>query len=215
MVDSLLFSLPFAFLAGVSSLLHPCSFALIPGYIAYLVDSKSSTHGILSGLTFTAGLISVLAILGALISFVGGILATVLPWLQLIVALAIIFLGLIQMAGLTFDSIAPRFKVKRGFIGLYIFGLAFGLVISGCSAPVFFSIILYSFISGIQNGILTLISYGLGMGIITMTVSILTLRTKQTILNKINRYSNWINRITGIILIAAGFYILHNALSLI
>ncbi|MGB6680677.1 MAG: cytochrome c biogenesis CcdA family protein [Candidatus Bathyarchaeia archaeon] len=215
MVDSLLFSLSFAFLAGVSSLLHPCSFALIPGYIAYLVDSKSLTHGILSGLTFTAGLISVLAILGSLISFVGGILATVLPWLQLIVALAIIFLGLIQMAGLTFDSIAPRFKVKRGFIGLYVFGLAFGLVISGCSAPVFFSIILYSFISGIQNGILTLISYGLGMGIITMAVSVLTLRTKQTILNKINRYSNWINRITGIILIAAGFYILHNALSLI
>jgi cytochrome c-type biogenesis protein len=196
-------------------LLHPCSFALIPGYIAYLVESKSSTHGILSGLIFTAGLISVLAILGALISFVGGILVTVLPWLQLIVALSIIFLGLIQISGLTMDSIAPRFKVKRGFIGLYVFGLAFGLVISGCSAPVFFSIMLYSFISGIQNGILTLISYGLGMGIITMAVSVLTLRTKQTILKKINRYSNWINRITGIILIVAGLYILRNALSLI
>ena len=96
-----------------------------------------------------------------------------------------------------------------------MFGLGFGLVISGCSAPVFFSIILYSFISGVQYGILTLATYGSGMGAITLAVSLITLKTKQSLLQKITRHYDWINRVTGIVLIIAGIYILRIALSVI
>ncbi|MEM3004809.1 MAG: cytochrome c biogenesis protein CcdA, partial [Candidatus Bathyarchaeia archaeon] len=97
-------------------------------------------------------------------------------------------------------------------LGMGVFGLGFGLVISGCSAPIFFTIILYSFISGIQNGVVALAAYGLGMGLITMAVSLVTLRTKQTILNRVSQYSKWIDRVTGAILIIAGLYIVFVAL---
>lgn len=214
-IDNLLVHFTFAFLAGVSSLCHPCSFALIPGYIAYLVESKSLSHGILVGSIFTSGLITALAILGTLLSFVGSILIKFIPWLQLAVGFMIILLGLLQMVDLSLPSYSPKIQVKKGVLGLYLFGIGFGLVISGCSAPVFFSIILYSFISGLQNGILTLAAYGLGMGVITIAVTVATLKTKQTMLNQLNRYSNWINRITGIILVAAGLYILGIALSVV
>ena len=205
----------FPFLAGVSSLFHPCSFALLPGYMAYLIESKSLDRGILAGLVFTSGLVTVLSIMGALLSFVGGVLIAFLPWLQLVVAAAIMLLGLIQIIQLNLPSFAPRMRVKKGIVGLYLFGLGFGLVISGCTAPIFFSIILYSFISGFQNGILTLAAYGLGMGLVTMVVSIITVQTKQSMLNQIARYSSWINRITGFVLIAAGLYILNSALALL
>ncbi len=208
-------SFTFPFLAGVSSLFHPCSFALLPGYMAYLIESKSMNRGILAGLVFTSGLVTVLSIIGALLSFVGSFLIAYLPWLQLVVAAAIVLLGVIQLAQLNLPSFMPRMRVSKGIVGLYLFGLGYGLVISGCSAPVYFSIILYSFISGFQNGILTLASYGLGMGIITMAVSIITLRTKQSMMNQIARYSNWINRITGTVLIVAGLYILNSALALL
>jgi len=187
----------------------------LPGYIAYLVESKSLTHGVFSGLVFTSGLITVLAILGALLSSIGGILVTYMPWLQSIVGVAIIVLGLLQIIGLGLPSFSPRINLKKGTLGLYVFGLGFGLVISGCSAPVFFSIILYSFISGLQNGILALASYGFGMGLITMAVSLITLRTKQSMMSKITQYSTWIDRATGAILIAAGLYILLVALSVV
>ena len=208
-------SFTFPFLAGVSSLFHPCSFALLPGYMAYLIESKSMNRGILAGLVFTSGLVTTLSIIGALLSFVGSFLIAYLPWLQLVVAAAIVLLGLIQIFQLNLPSFMPRMRVSKGIVGLYLFGLGFGLVISGCSAPVFFSIILYSFVSGFQNGVLTLASYGLGMGLVTMAVSIITLRTKQSMMNQIARYSNWINRITGIVLIVAGLYILNSALALL
>ena len=213
--DSVLVDFTFAFLAGVSSLCHPCAFTLLPGYIAYLVESRTLTRGILSGLIFTSGLITVLAILGALISYMGSFLIRFIPWLQLIVGIAIVIMGLIQIFNFNLPSFSPRIKVKKGFAGLYLFGLGFGLVISGCSAPVFFSIIFYSFISGFQNGILVLASYGFGIGVITIAVSIITLRAKKSMLNKISQYYDWINRITGIILIIAGVYILYIGLSLI
>jgi len=208
-------SFTFPFLAGVSSLFHPCSFALLPGYMAYLIESKSMNRGILAGLVFTSGLVTTLSIIGALLSFVGSFLIAYLPWLQIAVAAAIVLLGLIQIFQLNLPSFMPRMRVSKGIVGLYLFGLGYGLVISGCSAPVYFSIILYSFISGFQNGILTLASYGLGMGLITMMVSIITLRTKQSMMDHIARYSNWINRITGIVLIVAGLYILNSALALL
>ncbi len=183
--------------------------------MAYLIESKSMNRGILAGAVFTSGLVTVLSIIGALLSFVGSFLIAYLPWLQLVVAAAIVLLGVIQLAQLNLPSFMPRMRVSKGIVGLYLFGLGFGLVISGCSAPVYFSIILYSFISGFQNGILTLASYGLGMGLITMAVSIITLRTKQSMMNQITRYSNWINRITGIVLIVAGLYIMNSALALL
>ncbi len=172
-------------------------------------------RGILAGVVFTSGLITVLSIIGALLSFVGSFLIAFLPWLQLVVAAAIVLLGLIQLTQLNLPSFMPRMRLTKGILGLYVFGLGFGLVISGCSAPVFFSIILYSFISGFQNGILTLASYGLGMGLITMSVSIITVRTRQSMMNRIARYSSWMNRITGIVLIVAGLYILNSALALL
>ena len=214
-LEDMLGNLAFPFLAGFSSLFHPCSFALLPGYMAYLIESKSLDRGILAGLVFTSGLVTVLSIIGALLSFVGSVLIAFLPLLQLVVAVTIVLLGLIQMLQLNLPSFMPRMQLAKGIIGLYVFGLGFGLVISGCSAPVFFSIILYSFISGFQKGVLTLASYGLGMGLITMVVSIITLRTKQFMLSQITRYSSWISRITGIVLIVAGLYILNSALALL
>ncbi|MCW4032054.1 MAG: cytochrome c biogenesis CcdA family protein [Candidatus Bathyarchaeota archaeon] len=213
--SNILINFSFAFLAGVSSLFHPCAFALLPGYTAYLIGSKSLTQGIKSGLTFTLGLITILAILGALLSTVGGFLIDIIPWLQIVVAFAIIFLGLVQILNLNLPSLSPRIRVKKGLMGLFIFGLGFGLVISGCSAPVFFSVILYSFLSGIQNGVLALASYGLGMGTITMVVSVITLRTKKSMMNRLIQYSTMINWTIGLILIIVGLYILYNSLLLI
>lgn len=214
-IDNILLNFTFAFLAGVSSLCHPCAFALLPGYIAFLVGSRTSTDAIFSGLIFTSGLITVLAILGALLSFIGGVLIRFVPWLQILVAIAIILLGIVQILNLNLPSFASKISLKKGLLGLYIFGLGFGLVISGCSAPVFFSVILYSFISGFQNGVLALASYGFGMGVITMAVSIITIRTKHSFIHKLNRYSNQINWIIGSILILVGLYILYNSLLLI
>jgi cytochrome c biogenesis protein CcdA len=211
-LEGILFNFAFAFLAGLSSLLHPCAFALLPGYIAYLVESESLTHGVFSGLVFTSGLVTVLTIFGALLSSIGGILIAFLPWIQILVGVAIIVLGVIQAVGLSLPSFSPGVRLRKGTLGLYIFGLGFGLVISGCSAPVFFSIILYSFIGGIQNGVVALAAYGLGMGLITMALSLVTLKTKQTILNRIAQHSKWIDRITGSILITAGLYIVFVAL---
>ncbi|MEM3004695.1 MAG: cytochrome c biogenesis protein CcdA, partial [Candidatus Bathyarchaeia archaeon] len=98
-LEGILFNFTLAFLAGLSSLLHPCSFALLPGYIAYLVESESLTHGAFSGLVFTSGLVTVLAILGALLSSIGGILIAFMPWIQILVGVAIIVLGVIQTVG--------------------------------------------------------------------------------------------------------------------
>ena len=212
---SLLFVASLAFLAGVSSLAHPCSFSLLPGYIAYLVGSKSPIFEVFSGLVFTSGIVTTLAILGALLSSIGGLIMNIMPWVQIVIAIAIVFLGIVQITDLNLPSFSPRMKLGKGYVGLYLLGVGFGLVISACTAPVFISVILYSFISGFQNGIVALVSYGLGMGIIFTATSVITLKAKKSLMNRITQHSVWINRIMGSILVIAGLYIAYISLPLI
>jgi len=212
---SIMFVATLAFLAGVSSLGHPCSLSLLPGYIAYLVGSKSPIFEVFSGVVFTSGIVTTLAILGALLSSIGSFIMSVLPWVQIVVAIAIIFLGVAQIIDLNLPSFSPRMKLGKGYFGLYLLGAGFGLVISACTAPVFISVILYAFISGFQNGIVALVSYGLGMGIVFTATSVITLKAKKSLMNKITQHSIWINRVMGSILVIAGLYIAYISLHLI
>lgn len=61
--------------------------------------------------------------------------------------------------------------------------------------------------SGVQNGIVALVPYGLGIGMVFTTTSVIILKCKKSLMNKITQHSVWINRIVGSILAVAGLYI--------
>ena len=83
-LETLAFDLAFAFSAGIFSIFSPCSFPLLPGYIAYMVGSKASgKKAVLVGGICTLGFLTVFTILGAVASSVGSIFIRYLPWLQL------------------------------------------------------------------------------------------------------------------------------------
>jgi cytochrome c biogenesis protein CcdA len=203
----------FVFTAGIFALFSPCGFPMLPGYISYYIGTKASLgKAIPGGIACTLGLVTMFSIIGVIVATFGSLISLYIPLLEIIAGVFMIFLGLTVM----FEIRLPMFDLpvkatkRKGFIGLFLYGFAYGMATLGCSAPIFFSILSYAIATGSAlQGILTFIVYAIGMGVPLIIVTILVVKAKKLMLKKIVRMMPWIEKISGIILIIIGFYLIY------
>lgn len=202
----------FAFTAGVFSLLSPCGYALLPGYISYYLGSRPSFGKTLfSGLTCTLGLITVFSIVGGSASTLGTLLPQLIPLLTLVAGAIVILMGISMLTkiGLPHISMPAKISKRRDFLGLYIFGVAYGLSAVGCSAPIFLSILFYAMVRGLTEGIITFVTYAVGMGLPLVLTSVLVAEAKDFMISKIANATLWLHKASGVLLIIVGIYLFY------
>jgi len=204
--------LAFAFSAGVFSLFSPCSYALLPGYVSYYLGAKfGATKALTGGLACTLGLITVFAAIGTLASSLGELVPQVIPLLDIAAGVILIAMGLGNLLNLKMPfislNIAP--SKKQGFLGLYTYGIVYGLAGVGCSAPIFISVLFYSMSKGLAQGILSFIAYAIGMGAPLIVTTILLSQAKDYMIQRINMATEKLQRASGAILIAVGTYLIY------
>lgn len=204
--------LAFAFISGIFSLLSPCGYALLPGYISYYLGSRPSLERtIFSGLACTIGLMTIFSAIGGSASSLGALLPDLIPVLDIISAAIVTLMGISILAEirLPYVSMTPRISKRKGLVGLYVFGVAYGLAAAGCSAPIFLSILFYAMTKGLLHGTVTFVSYALGMGLPLTITSLLVAEAKQFIIRKIANAVLWLHKISGIVLIIVGVYLFY------
>jgi cytochrome c-type biogenesis protein len=205
----------FALASGLLSLLSPCGFAILPAFVSYRLGSKASVKkAFASGAVSTLGILTVLSLLGSAAATVGSFVVQNIPWINVVVAISIILLGFVMLADIPLPSlpIPPRYIKAKGFVGLYGFGVAYGLGASACTAPIFFSILIYAATIGIVNGVLILSLYALGMGAGLIAVSVLTAGAMDLMLKKISGITPKIHKLSGLAIIIFGVYLLYQDL---
>lgn len=205
-----------ALTAGVFTLLSPCSFPLLPGYISYYLglDSFSYSKAVVSGLLCASGIIIVFSTIGVSVSAFGVLVSRHIPLLHVVAGVAIILMGIMMVAQVKLPTISMGLKVPRakGFIGIFLYGIIYGLASAGCSAPIFFSIILYSFASeGLLYGTMIFIAYAMGMGLPIIAISIFVIKAKEIILRRIMRATPLLLQvISGLFLIIIGIHLIYS-----
>jgi thiol:disulfide interchange protein len=149
--------LQLAFLAGLTALLTPCVFPMIPITVSFFAKKKSEGSSPLSqALLYCAGIIGTFTILGVGVSVLFG--ATGLnqlannPWVNL--GLALIFIALALSLFGVFELGLPSKFVnkfdatgKSGFIAPILMGLTFSLTSFTCTLP-FVGAVLFSAAQG-------------------------------------------------------------------
>ncbi|MFQ6080714.1 MAG: cytochrome c biogenesis CcdA family protein [Candidatus Bathyarchaeia archaeon] len=205
--------LTFIFAAGASALLSPCGFPMLPGYISYYMGSKASLgKAVPSGVACTLGLVTVFSIIGAMASILGSLINPYIPLLELVAGLATIVLGVSMLIEIKFPtfSLPLRAPKRRGFIGLFLYGAVYGLATLGCSAPIFFAILFWAIAGGgVLTGIITFMIYAMGMGLPLILTTILLAMAKEMTLKRMVKMLPWLQRISGIILIIIGVYLIY------
>ena len=205
--------LSFSLVAGASSIFSPCGFALYPGFVSYCFSSKMSTSRILFGSVLSSvAMIAVFGTIGLIASSVGGLVLSNFVILGMISGVAVILLGLAMLFEVNLPVLRlPDSGITRGGIpGLFLYGLTYGIGSVGCSAPIFYSVLSLSLISGgLAGGSLAFAVYGLGQSIPLILAAVLVSQGKGALAVKAAALSPKLYRVIPFLLIGVGIYLLY------
>ncbi|WP_077211246.1 cytochrome c biogenesis CcdA family protein [Bacillus dakarensis] len=211
----------FALFGGALSFFSPCVFPLLPAYVTHLTGGKIENSIIevkrrtlyVRSIGFIIGFSIIFIVLGASASFIGTLLMSYRVLIMQIAGLLIIIFGL-QMAGLLkFKYLMKEKRIQTGTQPKSIFssillGMAFAAGWSPCVGLALSSILLLASSSDTLNqGILLLGAYSLGMAIPFLIISIIISYSLNAI-KKINKYLSKLAFVNGMIMVLLGFLVL-------
>lgn len=227
--------LPFgyAFGAGMVSAVNPCGFALLPVYLTLYLGAEDSGFRDRSlflrllkafwiALMVASGFALLFGIVGAIVSAGGTFLMGAMPWLAVVVGLALMLLGAWMLFGNTLSfHFLLRFAGKIGdpremsVFGFFLFGVAFGATSLGCTLPIFLMVVGSSVTAGdFTTGVLQFFSYILGMGCVMQILTFGIAVVKEgVVVGALRRLLPYVHKVSALLLLGAGGYIIFYWLS--
>lgn len=207
----------FGFLAGVGAFFAPCAFVLFPGYISYYVSTVSGgrdtgRRSLALGLTCAAGSVVFFALAAVAIAFVGGLASHYLVAMKPAIALAVSLLGVGLLADVRLPSLVVplgrRGQPLSGAAGLFIYGFGYAFATTGCTLPIYVSIIVLPLTSGYHGAaLLTFASFAAAMALMMVLTSVLVGLAKGSLLRRLQASTVAIKRLSGAVLVIAGAYL--------
>jgi len=211
-----------AFWAGVLVSFTPCVYPVIPltaGFIAGINTKGSKLVGFVISLIYVLGLAITYCALAVFASLSGKVFGQFqsLPAVHFIVAvlLLVFALGLLDVISMPSIGFSFHEHIKtKNIWTIIVFGMASGLVIGPCTAPILGTLLLY--IASKQNvaygvSLMFVFSYGVG-------ASLILVGTFTGILSNMPKSGPWlvaIKRLGGIVLLMGAAYYLFRAASLL
>ncbi|MDJ0274611.1 MAG: hypothetical protein NYU90_05355 [Aigarchaeota archaeon] len=197
-----------AFLAGLSTVLTPCGYSLLPALVLYGGSGTPTAREALRRFLMMAmGSIGTLAILTLAASTAKFALAPVMPHMTLVAGAGTVALALAGRSGLGLAGpllIGSRSSFRMVAAGaLYAFGAA------GCALPTFLVLVLYSALLGPEGSVPLLAAYSAGMllpvGALVLALSLIGGRAIRKF-SGATRYTWYLGRF---VLLAAGLYMVY------
>lgn len=215
--------LALAFAAGLVATVNPCGFAMLPAYLSYFVgtgEDDETRVGAMQRALYVGGVVSVgflvvFGVTGVLISagtagFQNAI-TTGIPWVAMVVGAVILVLGIAMLRGYELTVRLPKAKRARkgrGTGSVFAFGTSYALASLSCTLPVFLSVVaLQVQRTDFLSGVATFLAYGLGMSMLLVGVTIAIGLGQHSLVGWLRRSVRYINKVSGVVLIVAGGYI--------
>ncbi len=209
-----------AFAAGLIAIMNPCGFAMLPAYLSYFMGTdqgegrsgaESLRRALVVGGVMSLSFLLIFGVTGVAIT--AGFRAVIdwIPYVALGIGAFVALLGVAMLFGYQLTIGLPKAKTAskdRGLRSVFVFGLSYGAASLSCTLPVFLSVVAAqltatSFISGTA----TFLVYGLGMSMMLIAITIVLALGKQTIVGRLRSSVRYVNRASGVVLLAAGAYI--------
>jgi thiol:disulfide interchange protein DsbD len=205
------------FLGGILTSFTPCLYPIMPITISVIGSASggSRSKAFFYSLIYVLGISTTYSILGIIASLSGKIFGQISthPLTFFIVGnicilLGLSMLGVFNLPSLDFGQKArSEGRKRKGWLGIYLIGLAAGLVIGSCTTPVLGVILAY--VATKQNvvfGLTLLFTFAVGMCLLLIIMGTFT-----GLLISLPQAGPWmkkIEKVFGLILIAVGEYFL-------
>jgi len=222
--------LPFgyAFGAGMVTTVSPCAIAMLPAYVSlHLVErddgfwGKSSLRrglrALALGSVVTLAFVLFFGLMGVVLSVGGQYLLGFIPWVAILIGVALIALGIyLTVGGHFYTSLPARLASLLGknrilgIKGFLLFGITYAIAALSCTLPVFLAVVGSALaLKGFTSGLLQFMSYALGMGFVITLVTLGSALLKESIHRWVWRLVPVVARLSGLLLLLSGGYILY------
>lgn len=174
--DSLLGYMFLAFVLGLTSLITPCVFPMIPMTVTFFLrDNQSRAEGVRKAVIFGFSIIAIYTIAGTLFALVfgaDGLNALATHWLPnlfvfvMFIVFALSFLGLFEInAPHKLVNKADRAAEKGGLIGIFFMSATLVLVSFSCTIPIVGNVLVLSAGGHVVKPIAGMLAYSLAFAI--------------------------------------------------
>jgi len=218
-VDASLVSLAFGL--GFATFFSPCGLPMLPAYIAYYLPrgddatrvgpARAAARGLGAGVIAAAGAVLVLGLI------IGGAFALGAPFKRNIIhfeavgGLILLVLGVLILTGK-----GPSFTLpvtpsqKKGAAGLFSFGALYAGVGASCSGPIIIgAVTLFLAQDALADTLALAGAFVAGFVGIFVGITVLIATSQDTLVTRIRRLIPHIERITGVVLVLVGSYLLY------
>jgi len=203
------------FLEGIASFISPCLLPMVPIYISYFIgeDENNNKKAILNSVGFVLGFTSVFLILSIFASQLGAVLSGNIRYIKIFFGIVIILFGLNYM-GLLNIGFLNKSKTKNmntknfNFLKAILFGILFSVSWTPCIGTFLSSaLLLIAKEQNILRGIIMMLLYSIGLGI-PFIISAILIEKLKNVFDFIKKHYDIIKKISGVILIGAGIYMI-------
>lgn len=205
----------FTFLEGIASFISPCLLPMLPIYISYFMgeEEENNKKAIINSIGFVLGFTIVFLILSIFASTFGMLISKYLKYIKIVFGIIIILLGLNYMELLQFKFLnrnkGIKFNTKNlNFFKAMLFGILFSISWTPCIGSFLSSALLI--VAKGQNlikGIILMLLYSIGLGI-PFVISVVLMEKLKNIFSVIKNNYKIIKKVSGIILIVMGLYVM-------
>jgi len=221
-----------AFLGGIAGFFSPCAFALLPAYVSYYLSTDENPKmirmrkSIRLGMVCASGILIFTVVVGIIVMIIGNAVKEYIPMLTLVIGTVIIFLGAALLKGIPIRiPFIPRVSTlisraytsgKRNQVGsIFLYGIGYGAASSSCSSPIFIALILASAaFGGVFLSFAAFLLYGLAMGILMVTTTVMVALCKDNLLNRLMVSTSGIKKASGLVMVAIGVYLVYFQLAI-
>ncbi len=205
----------FTFIEGFASFISPCILPMLPIYISYFMgeDNKKVSKAVINSIGFVLGFTIVFILLSVLASSFGGIISNNIKYVKIVFGIIIILLGLnymeiIKIKFLNRTKGANKKAKDLNFLKSMIFGMLFSISWTPCIGTFLASaLLLIAKNQDMVKGIILMIVYSIGLGI-PFIISAALLEKLKEVFNFVKKHYDVIKKISGIILIIMGIYMI-------
>jgi cytochrome c-type biogenesis protein len=220
---------PAAFIAGLLTFFAPCTFVTLPYFLSFLTAQSFGLahHDVenyrwkifLSALIYVSGFLLVFTLLGYSASEFGRFLKFNKTIFLQFGAIFIIFFGIFMLFGekvksLYFLQRERKFRIDHShqantFVFPFLIGMTSAFAWTPCIGPILGTILFVASYTTTKSteGALLLFTYGLGITLPFLLIAFFFSYTEKWI-RKLNKYTGYVYKFSGILLILLGFAIL-------
>lgn len=217
----------FSFIQGVLAFLAPCAVALLPGYIVAFISRNSQGdptvlkrmyRGLKLALLSIAGILMIYAVAGALIIFASQLLKDYMKWITIGMGAVLIVLGFLMVIGknISFSLNMNSATHKTEAVEAFVFGIAYAIGALGCLFPLFLVVATQAMAAPTAwQGASYIGAYFAGISGMMIATILLSTFAKDLLMKYLRKILPHMERITGVLLILAGAYVIYYQMALI